>query len=225
MKKTNSILIGGLFIIIGIILALNILGLANINIFFKGWWTLFIIIPCLIGLKEDKDKTGNIIGIILGVSLLLASRGILQFENVWKLLAPAILIIIGMSIILKDTIQNNVKKEISKLNTNNEKEYYATFSNQNISLTKDECNGAHLNAIFGGITCNLENIELTEDCLINATSIFGGITLYLPEDLNVKITSTSIFGGVSEKRSSKENTKKETLYINVTCIFGGVEIK
>ncbi len=29
---------------------------------FDGWWTLFIIVPCAIGLITDRDKTGSIIG-------------------------------------------------------------------------------------------------------------------------------------------------------------------
>ena len=45
------------------------------------------------------------------------------------------------------------------------------------------------------------------------------------ENIKVKVKSTSIFGGVSEdqKRSEKEGT--HTIYINATCLFGGVEIK
>ncbi len=30
--------------------------------------------------------------------------------------------------------------------------------------------------------------------------MFGGIEIYVPDDVNVKIKSSSIFGGVSEKK-------------------------
>ena len=61
MNKLTKILWGIVFIAIGI--GLNALEITSINIFFKGWWTLFIIIPCLIGLFDsDSDgKTGNLI--------------------------------------------------------------------------------------------------------------------------------------------------------------------
>ena len=38
--------------------------------------------------------------------------------------------------------------------------------------------------------------------------------------------SSSIFGGVSEKRKSDvKNENSHTIYVNATCIFGGVDIK
>ena len=49
MKKIEEILWGVFFIAIGIIIGLNALGITDINIFFDGWWTLFIIVPCFIG--------------------------------------------------------------------------------------------------------------------------------------------------------------------------------
>ena len=37
----------------GVIFGLNALEITDINIFFDGWWTLFIIVPCFIGLFKD----------------------------------------------------------------------------------------------------------------------------------------------------------------------------
>lgn len=39
---------GIVLIILGPIVGGNTLGITNINIFFDGWWTLFIIVPCFI---------------------------------------------------------------------------------------------------------------------------------------------------------------------------------
>ena len=46
---------GIIFIIIGLVLGVNALGIAKIDIFFDGWWTLFIIIPCLVGLFKEQE--------------------------------------------------------------------------------------------------------------------------------------------------------------------------
>ena len=90
MKKVSNVLWGFAFIIVGLILGLNALELTNINIFFDGWWTLFIIIPCFIGLFDDKEKTGNIIGLVIGVLLLLCCQDLFAFDLVWKLILPFI---------------------------------------------------------------------------------------------------------------------------------------
>ena len=95
-----------------------LLGITNINIFFDGWWTLFIIIPSFIGLFKDNEKTGNFIGLLIGIALLLACQDFLDFDLIWKLAFPAILITIGLSIIFKDVIGGKVSSEIKKLNEN-----------------------------------------------------------------------------------------------------------
>ena len=67
MKNNISRSIWGIIlVIVGLILGLHAVGvLENVNIFFDGWWTLFIIIPCTVGLFTDHDKTGNIIGLVV----------------------------------------------------------------------------------------------------------------------------------------------------------------
>ena len=116
MKKFGNVLWGIVLIVIGLIIGGNALGITNINIFFDGWWTLFIIIPCFIGLFKDNEKTGNLIGLLIGVALLLACQDILDFGLIWKLAFPAILVAIGLSIIFKDALGGKVSSEIKKLN-------------------------------------------------------------------------------------------------------------
>lgn len=227
MKKIGNILWGFVLIAVGIIFGLNALEITDINIFFDGWWTLFIIIPCFIDLFEQSNKTGNLIGILIGVCLLLACQEIMDFEIIFKLMIPTILVIIGLSLLFKDTLKTKIKEEVNKLNKThqNSKEYCSTFGGQNIDLSNEEFNGCELTAVFGGIKCDLKEAILKENCVVNVSAIFGGITIYTPENVNVKIVSTPIFGGVSDERKVKIKDSKITLYINATCVFGGVQIK
>lgn len=225
MNKMSNLLWGLVLIIVGVIFGLNALDITNINIFFDGWWTLFIIIPCFIDLFKEKNKTGNIIGIVIGICLLLACNNIINFNLIWKLMIPVALVIFGLSLIFKDTINSKIKKEMKKLNKNKNQEYYATFSGQNLDFSGEEFNGCNLNAIFGGIKCDLQESTIKKDSVINASAIFGGITIFVPETVNVKIVSTPIFGGISDERKNKNKDAKFTIYINAICMFGGVEIK
>ena len=108
-------------------------------------------------------------------------------------------------------------------------EYCATFGENNASFDEEEFTGCNIDAIFGGVKLDLRNAKIKKDVVINATSIFGGTTIITPDDVNVKINSTPIFGGVEDERhkSKKEvNEKKsKTIYINATCVFGGVSLK
>ena len=227
MKRMSNVLWGIVLIIIGVVFGINALEIAEIDIFFDGWWTLFIIIPCFIDLFTDDDRTGNIIGLIIGICLLLCCQGILDFSLVFKLAVPVILVVIGLSMIFKDALKTKVKEEIKRLNKKNpsSKEYCSTFGGQDVDFSKEEFKGCELTAVFGGLKCDLRDAIVENNCVINTNVIFGSITIYTPEDVNVKIVTTPIFGGVSDERKVKTKDSKITIYINATCVFGGVEIK
>lgn len=227
MRKFRNILWGLILITVGLIFGGNALGITNINLFFDGWWTLFIIVPCFTGLFKESEKTGNVIGLIIGIALLLACQGIIDFNLIGKLWLPAILVCIGVSIIFKDTIAGKVDKEIKKLNEGQtkENEYCATFSGQDVKFDGETFTGADLTAVFGGIKCDLRKAIIESDTVINTSSIFGGIDIYVPDNVKVRVKSSSIFGGVSDSKKHSENADAHTVYINATCLFGGVEIK
>lgn len=226
MNNIKNILWGIILVIIGVIIGRNTIGITDIDIFFDGWWTLVIIVPCFIGLFTNKDKTGNIIGLLVGVILLLGMQNIIDFNLIWKLLLPSIIVIIGLSLIFKNTFNSKINNEIKKLNNKNTKdnEYCATFSGQRIDFPNEEFKGATLNSVFGSITCDLREAKIKEDVVINASSVFGGIDIIVPDDVNIKIKSNSIFGGVNNKKKNNED-KKYTIYVNASCLFGGVDIK
>lgn len=224
MKDKGNLIGGILLIAIGIIMGLNSLGITNISLFFDGWWTLFIIIPNLIDIIKEPRKTSNYIWFGVGVVLLLCAQGILSFNIIGKLIFPAILVVIGLSLLLKDRVEAKVKEKIKNLNKEGLEEYYATFSGQEINSKGDEFKGASLNAIFGGIDLNLTDAQIQKDTLINVTSVFGGVDIIVPVNVNVKVQSTSIFGGVDNK-IKKYTENLPTIYVKAFCLFGGADIK
>lgn len=227
MRKLENVLLGVILICVGIILGLNALDIAHINVFFKGWWTVFIIIPCFFGLFKEKDKTGNLIGLIIGIVLLLCCQGILQYKLVWKLIVPFILVMIGLSILLKDVFHKKVNDRIHEINNqeHTSHDYTSIFSSKKIDFDNQIFEGANLSAVFGGIKLDLREAHVQKDIVINVTAVFGGIDIYVPDYVDVKMSATSIFGGVSNKKKNTNTNNQVTIYINSTCIFGGVDLK
>lgn len=226
MKNKSGLIWGIVLILVGFLFIGKILGFLEFNIFFDGWWTLFIIIPCLIGLINDSDKTGSLIGIIIGVMLLLGARNIIDFGIVWKLLLPIIIVIIGISLIIKSFFGKSIEQKIKDGVTSSCKDgYTAVFSGQNIKINEEEFKGTNITTVFGGIEFDLRNAIIKEDFVINAVAIFGGIDIYVPDDVKVEIKSTSFLGGVDNKKREKDNKKTHTIYIDATCVFGGIDIK
>ena len=227
MKRTSNILWGIVLIIIGGVLILNTFEITNIEIFFDGWWTLFIIIPSFIGLFENHDRTASIIGLIIGVCLFLSCQNILNFDILRKLLIPVIVLVIGVKMILKGIMGNKGTEILKTMRENGEeiKMAFAAFSGQNINFDHEVFKGAELTAVFGGIKCDLRNARIERDVVITASSVFGGIDILLPEDVNVKVNSNALFGGTDAKKHQNLMDNRYTVYVNSTCIFGGVDVK
>lgn len=225
MNQVNKIMWGLAFIIIGIIIGTNALEITDIDIFFNGWWTLFIIVPCFIGLFNKNERIiGNLIGLIIGVSLLLSTRGIIDFNTITSLIFPFIFIVIGLSIIFNNAIKNSVSEKVRKMDKDGFDSIVATFAEQIVKVEDEKFNGASLDAVFGSVVLDLTKAKLEKDNVIKSSNIFGGAKILVPSNVNIKIKSTPIFGGVSNKISnSKENSK--TIYIEAFCLFGGLEVK
>lgn len=250
MKKVGNWLWGLVLVALGVILGLNALNVTNIEIFFPGWWTLIIIVPCFIGLFTDEHKWGNLVGLLLGVCLLLGCLDVLSFDLVWKLFFPVVLVLIGLAVIFRGTAKSAVTKKMREVREARgedfeAEEYWATFGEQDLDFNGKEFEGCRLDSVFGGIDLDLRGAKIRKDVIVKASSIFGGIVIYAPEDMKVEVVSTSIFGGVSDKHKEKRKAKIQeaevvgeekkaktsaevpgkTLYVDATCVFGGVEIR
>lgn len=203
------------------------MGITNINIFFKGWWTLFIIVPSFIGIFKDENKTWSIIWLVIGIVLLLCTRDILSFAIIGKLIFPFILVMIGLSFIFKDMFQSKVNENIKKLNSErvDGENFCATFGGVKSNFNGQEFKGANVDAIFGGVELDLSDAIINHDQIINANAIFGGVDIEVPKGVNIKVKTTPIFGGVSNKLKNNYNESFPTIYINAFCLFGGVDIK
>lgn len=223
-SRFASVLWGIVFITIGIFYAGDSFNLWEFRLFFDGWWTLFIIIPCLISIVENGFGTGNAVGLSIGILFLLSSQGIVNSRIVAKLVLPAILILIGIKIIFRDNFNKNVKKNMNiNINKEGRLEYTSIFSGQKEIYPNQHFSGASILAIFGGIELDLRNAIINEDIVINSTSICGGVDILVPSNVNVKISSIPIFGGAANKARPCMNVNAPTIYINATCIFGGLD--
>ncbi len=99
------------------------------------------------------------------------------------------------------------------------------FSGRTINFNGDTFSGTNLNAVFGGLKCDLRDAVVENDCTIQVNVVFGGIEIYLPNDVNVKVDVNTSFGGVSDKTGRDYNQNAPTVYIQGSCVFGGVNIK
>ena len=225
MKNTKKIIGGLLLIALAVLLALNSLGVIEFELFFDGWWTLFIIVPSLAALIENKNKTDSIISLLIGIIFLLCARDILSWDMVWKLALPVILASIGIKIIIsafRKKKSHRIVKEI-KVDGKNLQKGIAVFSGTELNFDNTVFDGADLVACFGGVECDLRHAIIDKDCIIHACCVFGGIDIKVPDNVKVVNNASSIFGGIDVIKSN--NSATHTIYIDGICVFGGIDIQ
>lgn len=227
MKNLNRILWGIVLVFVGVMIGLKALDIIQFDIFFDGWWTLFIIVPCLAGLFGKKNKPLYIAGLITGVILLLACLDVISFGMILKLILPVCIVIAGIMLIFKDSFNKKAKEAITRINERGyeKKQCFAAFSEQNVTFNGADFHGAQLSAVFGGVECDIRGALLTEDTVINVNCIFGGIDIFVPDNIDVKVCTVNIFGGASDKSRHTAVPGTPTLYVTGYCVFGGVDIK
>ena len=93
-----SIIWGICLIFVGLGLLGNSTGL--FNIFFEGWWTIFIIVPSIIDLFKKKDKIPSIIVLSIGIILLLQQQHIINNDMILNVLAAIGIIILGIKTLM-----------------------------------------------------------------------------------------------------------------------------
>lgn len=232
MKRTSRILCGVLILVLGIGWGLELAGLFTIN--FTGWWTLFIIIPSIFSLFSHKHKGGALFGIGAGILLLLATRGIILWPDLWKYILCLLAVIWGLSLIffrncccdckqadchivdqMEKTDQNG--RQIHKINVSFCKQLYE-FNGQHFE-------GADIQTSFGFTALDLRGADLLDGTVINLECSFGGMEICTDRNVCVITNVKSAFAGIENHCSTQSIDGLKKLYINGNCSFGGIEIK
>ena len=228
-------LLGGTFILIGILLVLN-----NVNALDRllpYYLTEWYMVPLLAGVALFATGQRKGLGIaltIFGGFFLIRELDyyyrwyidIGEIINFW----PIVFIAIGVSLIIRRNKMGdedwNEKKSFDDRDSVDETGF---FSGAERIITSQNFQGGKLTSIFGGTDLNLVNADLaTGTNVLDVFVLFGGTDITVPSDMNVRIKVTSIFGGFSDERKfvndNIDNEGKE-LVIKGLVLFGGGEVK
>ncbi len=227
MKQARPIIWGIAIVALGVIFGGNAIGLFNFDVFFDGWWTLFIIVPSAISLITEKERLQSLAFLGAGIIMLLAAQHVFEWEVAWKAILALFLILIGLSIIFRSIFHSKNDKEVEKkVKSADDKTMdaqTAVFSGSERVYNDEVFSGSNMVAIFGGAELDLRKAKFTKDTVIKAFALFGGVDIKVPEDVNIKSKSGFIFGGISDERKG-ESKGKYTIYLDAAGGFGGITI-
>lgn len=224
-KQWTRILLGLILVLAGVGYAGNALHLWHFGLFFDGWWTLFIIVPCLLSIVDHGFEAGNVAGLVLGLMLFISAQGLVSWHTMVRLLFPGILICIGVGLIFRPHRNPEVAQVVSSTNMDGAPEITAVFGTETRRIVNDITGGANLTAVFGNLTIDLRDAAILKDIVIQTTAVFGTVNLLLPEGTPVKVDGFSLFGGVSNHMPGGGVEGRPAVYVSGTSVFGSTEVK
>ncbi|MDD4002873.1 MAG: LiaF-related protein [Clostridia bacterium] len=213
MKKLERYFLGVLFIVVGVLLALKIADVITFNL----WNILIPAVALVIGLwlvvKDYKNITGYLL-ILIAAAVFI--RYTLRIDFDLKYIIAAALIIVGVVIMLFSFSSSRELKDGTS--------HIVIFGGKEDRITDPNFKGCTTFCMFGGHDIDLRSVTVNNDIILQSTVLFGGITIILPENVNIRINSMPIFGGIENKTTNTDNNAF-TVSIKALTIFGGIEIK
>ena len=252
-QNTSKLVIGLVIILFGLSLILRTAGM-EFTLFFTGWWAALMMVIAVISMASGDVGPGNFALLALGAYLFADQRDwIPQWFNSAYLIG-AVVIGFGLLFIFGPKKEHersqgessryrgysfNERKDSTTYRSGNSgstsrsrgrqdgepnPSYTAVFSGQDIRNSASDLDGCTLFALFGGLDVDFRDAVITHDIVIDATAVFGGIDLRLPQDVRVVTKATPLFGGVDTKRYNPESSTLPTVTVRCLVAFGGIDI-
>ncbi len=217
--RTLGILVGFSLIGVGMGYFGNIVGLwAGFTIFFSGWWTLFLIIPCLAGVLDRGLGSPFTFGMMCGIVALILQQGPL-------LLIPSALIYFGLRLIF-----HNKPFGFRRIMDAEDGRAYFIPVYRSLAIprkikTEDNFHGAEVIAWFSAVNLDLTSAIINNDVAIYVKAVFAPVTIRINPDINLLVKKT---GGVGklfiEAKNYDDIQNMPVLRINASCVFNSVTI-
>ena len=224
----NRAIIGVILVLIGLFLVLRNTGFfpGFIDNIIFSWPMLLITIGVVITLGSSGGKTSGIIIMAVGAFFLIPHifRETFNVNMFW----PSIFIIIGVIFIFSKRRGWNSFSTSSPVG-DDYIDYVHVFSGGERQIVSDNFRGGKVTAVFGGSEIDLTKAKLAQGVSeLELACVFGGTTIIVPDDWNIKIDVIPVLGGFGDSRKLNPGRTIDTtkqLIIKGAVVFGGGEVK
>jgi hypothetical protein len=219
--KLTTILLGLLFIVIGVGFMLEQFGILPFSRLWDVLWpSLFILLGIYVLFINWRAVFPATVFAYIGVAGLLDTFNVT--DDPWRLW-PILLISLGISIMLGfdwNSMTNNSNIADDTLND------VVMFWGIDRKVTSQAFKGGTMTIMFGGGKVNLRDAKLAENqAKLNITTMFGGLEIIVPPTMRVANKTVGIFGGSDDKTKMPPEPNAPVIEISGVTMFGGLSIK
>jgi predicted membrane protein len=224
----SQLVLGALVIGLGVLFLLDSLNIFSFRLALSFWPTALIVLG-VIKLMDTRSSNGTLIGwglIGAGGLMTLHRMGLFGFLS-WRQFWPVLLIVIGLSVVIKAMrSRNEVQAGYSKDAVDNESviEAITLLGSFERRITTATFRGGEITAIMGACVLDLRDSSIEGEATVSVFAAMGGITLKVPPDWTVVLRGSAIMGGFEEKTARPPNASKR-LVVRGNAIMGAVEVR
>ena len=209
--------LGLLLVTLGAFGMMDVLGILSWDDTVSRWWPAAIITLGLITMASERRVSfGPSLVTGIGALLLLGRLGLMDASAA----GPLVLLGIGIAIFVSSLNHSAPSGSTAG------RQSVALFGASRIQNRSEHLTHADVSAIFGGATLDLREAHIDDEATVDATALFGGVDVLVPEGWRVLLGGIPIFGGFEDKTKGQAEPKpgSPTLRVNATSIFGGVTV-
>jgi predicted membrane protein len=221
-KIPGRIIIGVYIVLLGVGWLLDGLKILNLGEILGIWWPtyIFILWGILSLFTAGRSFLWSAILILGGLALQFWKLEIFSLNFVY-IFWPIILIVIGLTLILKKSSKKWVK---SKESSEDEIDYFTMFGGIEKRINSRNFKGGNITVLFGGAEVDLSNAQFDAGAKIEIFNAFGGTSIIVPDGSQVIVSGAPIFGAWENKVDKNEEGDCGKIEIKGMCLFGGVEV-
>ena len=182
------------------------------------WWPLAVIFAgVIIFINDVRSYLWALLVAGAGVVFQLKELGITDV-NPWQLLWPAVIIVVGLSVLLGRSPKHRVSKA-------ERDDVTAILGGTDQRCASEDFKGSKVTAVMGGVKLDLRKATIKKEATIEIFGFWGGVELVVPRNVIVRNQTAAILGGVEDKTDQEATKNAPVLYVTGDVIMAGVEIK
>jgi predicted membrane protein len=247
---TPRFIIGVCLVLVGVVLAMDQLGLLYANHLLRFWPAALIVVGLVMLQRGERHSALRaLVLIVVGGWLLLNTLGLVNL-NIWEFFVPLLLVFFGARIMMHNhgsgsgapqdppgmgptagsppTAQGPGSFESASVGSGEpvHSSQFALLSSCKRRWGKSIFRGAEATAFMGGCELDLREALMStgELAVVDVFVIMGGVTIFVPPHWTVSQEVVPLMGGVHDKTRSVPSNPAQHLLVRGTVVMGGVEI-
>ncbi len=218
LRVTPRLVIGLAVMLLGLVLALDSLGLLDGSAVLRYWPLVLIAVGILKWFSPPCVRSSAFIWIVAGASLLLVTLGRMPISRFW-----AVLLFFAGANIAWRAVRPSLRAggdPMAHVDT------MAILGGSKTVSHAADFRGGQAVAAIGGCELDLRHASIPEggQAVIDTFAFWGGIEIKVPEEWEV-VTHGAAFLGGFENNTHPTAAATRRLVVTGTAIMGGVEVK